>query len=366
VVLGTIALSRAGVAGTKGDVTDAEAVAIPVSFPVSATGEDWAEVLDRLGALPGMRAESLASHGAVVGLGVRDYATAHCGACSRGGLPLPFWGALADHHSVAPGFFEATGLTVLDGRVFSDGDDGTAPRVAVVNETFAHSSFQEGKPVGRRIRVGTRLDAWYTVVGVVEDAPVGAVGGDDMDREVVYLSALQHPPGRGDLLLTGAETAVRAAYEDLEQRGFDPGEPVALAELRSRSMDPLRWTSRIALALAVVTLVLALHGAHATSLVVTRRRVRELAVRRVLGATDRQILRHVLLGGAKTAMGGAGLAVLFGSGLVALLRKSAGDVPPLGVGSYLGVTALLVGASLLASRRAAAEALLVEPGTAVE
>jgi ABC-type antimicrobial peptide transport system permease subunit len=135
-------------------------------------------------------------------------------------------------------------------------------------------------------------------------------------------------------------------------------------------MGPLRWTTRIALALALVTLVLALHGAHATSLVVTRRRVRELAVRRVLGATDRQILRDVLLGGAKTAMGGAVLAVLFGSGLVALLRKSTGDVPPLSVGSYLGVTALLVGAlvgaSLLASRRAAAEALLVEPGTAVE
>jgi hypothetical protein len=366
VVLGTIALSRAGASRARSEIADSEAVAISVSFPDEATGQGWAEVLDRLGALPGMRAESLSSHGAVVGLGVRDYATAHCGVCSRGGLPLPFWGALADHHSVAPGFFEATGLTVLDGRAFGDGDDGSAPRVAVVNQTFAHSSFQQGKPVGRRIRVGTKLDAWYTVVGVVEDVPVGAVGGDDIAREVVYLSALQHPPSKGTLLLTGTETAVDAAHADLEQRGFNPGEPRSLEELRSGSMDPLRWTTRMALVLAAVTLILALHGAHTTSLVVTRRRVRELAVRRVLGATDRQILRLVLLGGSKTAMGGAVLAVLFGSGLVALLRKSAGDVPPLGVGAYLAVSALLVGASLMASRRAVAEALVVEPGTAVD
>ncbi len=366
VVLGTIALSRAGVTATETDGTVDETVAVSVSFPIVATGEGWAKVLDGLGALPGMRAESLASHGAAVGLGVRDYATAHCGACWRGGLPLPFWGALADHHAVAPGFFEATGLAVLDGRGLSDGDDGNAPRVAVVNETFAHSSFQEGKPVGRRIRVGTKLDAWYTVVGVVEDMPVGAVGGDDIAREVVYLSALQHPPGRGDLLLTGTETAVSAAHADLERSGFAPSDPVALRVLRSRSMDPLRWTQRIGLVLAAMTLMLALHGAHNTSLVVARRREKELAVRRVLGATDRQIVRNVLLGGARTALGGAAIAVLFGSGLVALLRKSAGDVPALGVGSYLGVTALLLGASLLASRRAAAEALTVEPGAAVE
>jgi putative ABC transport system permease protein len=366
VVLGTMALSRAVVAGAGSDIADEEAVAISVSFPDGSSGEGWREVLDRLGALPGMRAESLASHGAVVGLGVRDYATAHCGACSRGGLPLPFWGALADHHSVSPGFFEATGLTVLDGRGFGDGDDGSAPRVAVVNQTFAHSSFQEGKPVGRRIRVGTELDAWYTVVGVVEDVPVGAVGGDDIAREVVYLSALQHPPDSGNLLLTGAEPAVSAAHADLAQLGFDPGDPVTLREFRSRSMDPLRWTTRMALILAFVTLILALHGAHTTALVVTRRRFRELAVRRVMGAKDHQILRLVFLGGAKTALGGAVLAVLFGSGAVALLRKSAGDVPSLGVGSYVGVAALLVGASLLASRRAADEALSVEPGTAVE
>jgi hypothetical protein len=366
VVLGTMALSRAGASGARSHVADEETVAISVSFPGGATGEGWAGLLDRLGALPGMRAESLASHGAVIGLGVRDYATAHCGACSRGGLPLPFWGALADHHAVTSGFFDAAGLTVLDGRVFGDGDDGGAARVAVVNETFAHSSFQEGKPVGRRIRVGTGIDSWYTVVGVVEDVPVGAVGGDDIAREVVYLSALQHPPGRGKLLLTGAEAAVRAAHEDLGRRGFDPGEALSLTELRSRSMDPLRWSTRVALSLALVTLILALHGAHATSLVVTRRRVRELAVRRALGATDRQVLRFVVLGGAKTAMGGSVLAALFGSGLVALLRKSAGDVPHLGVGSYLGAAALLVGASLLASRRAVAEALIVEPATAMD
>jgi len=94
--------------------------------------------------------------------------------------------------------------------------------------------------------------------------------------------------------------------------------------------------------------------------------VRELAVRRALGATDGRILRHVLAGAAGTAVGGSLVAVFFGSLFVALLRKVAGGVPPLGAGTYVSVVVVLVGVGLLASARAAREALDVEPGLVVE
>jgi hypothetical protein len=50
---------------------------------------------------------------------------------------------------------------------------------------------------------------------------------------------------------------------------------------------------------------------------------------------------------------------------VALLKKAAGGVPSPGPGVYLAVVALLVAASVLASLKAAREALAVEPAEAV-
>ncbi|MGD8321098.1 MAG: ABC transporter permease, partial [Gemmatimonadota bacterium] len=293
-------------------------------------------------------------------------ATAQCGACVNGGLPAPFWGVVADHHAVAPGYFLATGTRVVAGRTFDLGDGADAPRVAVINRTFANTAFEKGDPLGHLIRLGSNLDAWYEVVGVVEDTDPAALGRDDRPRSAVYLSALQHPLTRAEVLLRGDEDAVAAALDALSAAGYRPGAPLTLARLRDREAAPLRWVGRLALVLGLLTLLLAMHGGYATALQVTRRRVRELGVRRVLGADDRRIVRLVLVGSARTALFGGALAAFFGALAVAFLRKSAGGVPPLGPGAYLGITALLVGAALLASIRAAREAMTVAPGIVLE
>jgi ABC-type antimicrobial peptide transport system permease subunit len=123
---------------------------------------------------------------------------------------------------------------------------------------------------------------------------------------------------------------------------------------------------RLGILLALLTLGLAIHGARSTALQVTRRRVRELAVRRALGATDAGIVRHVLAGAAGTALGGSFVALFFGILFVAFLRKVSGGIPPLGMTTYLAVVGVLVGTGLLAAARAAREALEVEPGLVVE
>ncbi|HSM61520.1 MAG TPA: ABC transporter permease, partial [Longimicrobiales bacterium] len=188
VVIGTWALLGAGTrAGPLAGDTPAGAVAIPVSAAGPVTPERWSDTLMRIAGLPGVEAGTLASSGALVGLGVRDHALAHCGACVRGGLPLPFWGAFADHHAVAPGFFSAAGMTVAEGRDLGPGDGPDAPRVALVNRTFADRAFERGRPIGKRVRLGATLHDWYTVVGVVEDFTTPVVGGDDVDRAAVWV-----------------------------------------------------------------------------------------------------------------------------------------------------------------------------------
>jgi hypothetical protein len=329
-------------------------------------GAAWSGLLDRLRTIPGLEAESLATPGALVGLGVRALATAQCGNCYRGGLPLPFWGAIVDHHAVGPDFFRMAGMSVVEGRGITWADGPEAPRVVVVNRTFANTAFEKGEPLGRKVRLGSDLDAWYEVVGIVADEAILGVGGDDLARGAVYLSALQHAPAAGDLLLAGSEGGVAAALDAAASLGFAPDPARPVGEVRDRAQAPLLWLRRLGILLACLTLALAVHGGHTTALQVARRRVRELAVRRALGATDRRIVRHVLAGAAGTALGGSTLAVFFGALLVALMRKVAGGVPALGPGAYLGVITLLVGVGLLAALRAAREAVDVEPGLALE
>jgi hypothetical protein len=364
VTLGALALSL-GIRQADTTLNRApDTVAIRAVLPDGAS--DWTPVLARLGGIEGLEVATVASEGAILGLGVRDYATAECGACSRGGLPLPFWGARADHHAVGPGFFEAAGLRLAAGRVLDAGDGPDAPRVAVVDRTFASSSFQDGNPLGRRVRLGRDLDAWYDVVGIVDAAPPLGPGADERPRETVWVSALQHAPRSGHVLLRGRPDAIATALAGLDAMGISRGAARTLAEVARDAAAPLRWGAGVGFALALLTLLLALRGVHAMSLQVTRRRLHELATRRALGAGDGRILAHVLAGSARTAAGGAAIALFFGSLAVAYLRGVAGGVPSPGAGAYVVVAALLVGAALLASAKAGREALSVEPALALE
>ena len=92
----------------------------------------------------------------------------------------------------------------------------------------------------------------------------------------------------------------------------------------------------------------------------------DLGIRRVLGASDGTILRHVLAGAARGGLWGAAISVFFGTLAVALLRKALGGLPTPGPLPYLLVTALLTCTALAASWGAARAATRVPPATAVQ
>jgi putative ABC transport system permease protein len=75
---------------------------------------------------------------------------------------------------VTPGWFATYGTGLVAGRDFDDRDRRSAPSVAIVNETFAHTFLQGRNPVGRHIRNPSpgpaETPAWMEVVGIVADA----------------------------------------------------------------------------------------------------------------------------------------------------------------------------------------------------
>src|SRR6201987_5383166 len=49
---------------------------------------------------------------------------------------------------VSPGYFDAIGTRIIEGRSMSDEDSPTTRRIAVVNQTFARKFFQKKSPIG--------------------------------------------------------------------------------------------------------------------------------------------------------------------------------------------------------------------------
>ena len=72
---------------------------------------------------------------------------------------------------VGPGYFSNVGIPLLLGRDFTERDNATAPRVAVINETMAKFYFGGGNPIGKHIT--TRIEdkpLQLEIVGVARDA----------------------------------------------------------------------------------------------------------------------------------------------------------------------------------------------------
>src|SRR5262249_9294684 len=67
-------------------------------------------------------------------------------------------------------FLETLEIPLLQGRTFNRQDDAHAPRVAVVNQTFANKYFPNENPIGKRFTFDTKKPDEIEIVGLVKDA----------------------------------------------------------------------------------------------------------------------------------------------------------------------------------------------------
>ena len=71
--------------------------------------------------------------------------------------------------AATPGYIEAMGMTLLDGRTFDEHDGRrNCPKVVMVNQTLAKYFWGHGSPVGKRIRYPGGKE-WFQVVCFLRD-----------------------------------------------------------------------------------------------------------------------------------------------------------------------------------------------------
>ena len=355
-VAGSMLAARARAPGQVGSEVASRAadgqvyeITAPDSAP-AARAAAYASLLRRLAAEPSVGAASLTSRGATVGLGPEDVVATDCGECWWGGLPLPWHSFFAIHHLVSADSFRALGLRVVAGRALTDADGWGAPRVAVVSRSLATLHFEARGAVGRSIRVGHGSDALYTVVGVVADRTPSGLGGGYEPPDVVYLSVLQHPAAAVELLVRprapGTSGAVDRALSGAPGPRLAADAAVSEAGLLASEAAPLGWFGRMLRAVGGAMVLIATLGAFAVMWLWVASLLRELGVRRAVGARRRDVLAFVLWRAALVAAAGVAFGIWAGIAAWDALQTVVAGLPAWDPRAVIRYGALLAAATL--------------------
>jgi predicted permease len=197
--------------------------------------------------------------------------------------------------NVSPGYFEATGTTVLAGRTFSWHDDENAPRVAVVNREFARRVLGSAEDsVGRyyKTKDGVRVQ----VVGIVENGKYFNL--TENQEAALFVPILQSPMSQSWMAVRSSrdpEQMIPAVREKL--RELDSGLPVYIQPWTKEIQGvlfPMRMATVSLGILGVMGAMLSITGIFGMAAYSVSKRIREFGIRIALGAQRKEVLRPAL------------------------------------------------------------------------
>jgi predicted permease len=261
-------------------------------------------------------------------------------------------GALVDE-----GYFGALGLEIVAGRGFEGTDRDPNAAVAVVSETLASRYWPGRDPIGQEFR-----RSWegppYRIVGVVRDHKVDTPGEGPkpylhlpLPRESSYGNFVVKTTLPAARVLPGLEAELRRLDPDLVFVGT--GTMRQLAEVRLFPVRAAAWLIGVFGALALVLAAVGLYGVVSYSV---GRRMREMGIRRALGAETGGIIALVLRRGMLlVGLGGAAgilIALVGARALAAALLVEAYD-PVSFAAAFLILLAVGAFANWVPARRAA-------------
>jgi predicted permease len=268
-------------------------------------------------------------------------------------------------HSVTPGFFEALGTPLLEGRDFAASDLEATPAVAVVSRALASKAWPGRDAIGQHIAIGHDS---LTVIGVAGDMRYRSLraGVDEPEDPDIYFSFAQSP-GRGLSIVASTmleAASVLAPIRESIQR-FDRDTPVSdertLSGLIADRMAGFRLSAGVMSSFGAIALLLAGIGVFGLINYSVAQRRRELGVRAALGATRGElyalVLREALL---LTGIGvAAGLVAAFPA--ARLIQSQLYGVTASDPATYATIVILLAGVTAAAALVPAARAARVDP-----
>lgn len=272
----------------------------------------------------------------------------------------------ADLAMVTPDYFQTFGIRIVRGRGFTDADNASSPKVAMVNETFVARFLKGADPIGQRVVMEQVVQgderrplAEWRIVGVFHT--VKSRGSREDNSEIDTPFWQQAYPISGVAVRTAGDPAAMIKTVERAVHAIDP----EAAFDRSRTMQQVhdevlandRFTTILFASFAAVALLLATVGIYGVMALSVNQRYREIALRMALGATRGQVLAMLMKEGAALAASGLALGLIGAYFAARAMQSILFGVPALDYAALTAVCLLLLAAACAAcylpSRRAA-------------
>ena len=268
------------------------------------------------------------------------------------------------HNTVGPDYFRTMGVQVIQGRDFSDADSSSAPKVLIVNETFAKKYLGTLNAVGHVLSNSKGLEP-NLIAGVVKDHKYTSITEEatpmiwDVFTQADAVSQLNiemRVPGDPLAMLPTVRKMIAQIDPDLPLM-----EPMTQSAVFEQSISQQALFARLAGCFGVLAVVLIATGLYGTLAYRVSRRSAEIGVRMALGAQRLQVVWMVLRGSLTlTAIGVAlGIPLAMAAGME--LESSLYGMKALDIASYMFAILGVAFVALVASAVPAGRAASVDP-----
>ena len=284
-------------------------------------------------------------------------------------------GVLVDGRDPAPGhpfagmrvnlvgsaFLSTLGVPLRQGRDIQDSDSATAPKVAIVNQTFVDRYLHGGEALGHHIAAQGDPKVRYTIVGVAGNSRYAEVREED--RPMAYIPFAQpqgvlgmqyelHTIGAPKMLIREAARVVHDTDPNLPLE-----KPMTQQEQFDESISRERLVANLSVFFAALAGFLVAIGLYGTISYGVSRRTNEIGVRIALGAQRSEVLRMFLLESFSVAALGLALGIPASLAVATTLRSMVYGLSPSDpltiLSALAGIAAITLAAAIIPARRAA-------------
>jgi predicted permease len=273
------------------------------------------------------------------------------------------------NNQVQPDYFRAVGVHVIKGREFTEADSATAPKVAIVNETFANKIWPGQDPIGKIFRTEKDGPA-IQVVGLTRTGKYTFLY--ETPQLFVYFPVAQRYVAAATLMVYSQDDPLRLVGPVRDQiQQLDGSLPVFDVNTMEAHVEygkpllPARLGAMLVGAFGMLGLVLATVGVYGVVSYSVSQRTHEIGIRSALGAQRRNVLGMVLKQGMTMALIGTAIGIVLAFLLFRGLHSVLYGVASTDLVTLAAVSSLLLAIAFVASYIPALRATQVDPVVAL-